>query len=314
MRTDEEELLIQSIRAGTVRHRDMLIVPATIDQLHRAAKVYNKAYESSLKSGLMTEDTLEMWMTDNNILPKGFFSQRKSISEQIDKLKKDLFRNRRTKSAVKSIKSDLVNTRAKLDDLVSPKRSMFHQTCEYFAQTQKIIYILQNTTFKKKKKYRPSNINNIIEIWQSSIITEDNIRYLARSATWKSIWTNRGFGFDLFKKRKNTDLTINQRNLVTWSRVYDNIQESIDCPNDDVIADDDMLDGWFLIQKDKREKEERERDAESLMGGGKNTKARNAGHVFLPTDMGFDINAMNEGVNSANSIENIVGQQNALQQ
>ena len=72
MRTDEEELLVQSIRAGTVRHRNILIVPATIDQLYRAAKTYKQAYDRSVKSGLMTEQGLEMWMIENTLLPKSF--------------------------------------------------------------------------------------------------------------------------------------------------------------------------------------------------------------------------------------------------
>lgn len=304
MRTDEEELLVQSIRAGTVKHRNILIVPATIDQLYRAAKVYNKAYESSVKSGLMTEIGLEMWMIENSLLPKSFATSKKNIEDNIDSIKKDLYKNRFSSASLKALRANLKNTRAKLDDLVSPKRSMFHQTCEHFAQTQKIIYLLEHTTFKGKERYVPRNMNFIIEIWQASIVPETTIRLLARSNTWKSIWTNKGFGFDLFKKRKNTDLTINQRNLVTWSRVYDNIQESLECPNDDVIADDDMLDGWFLIQKEKREQEAKEREKETLFSSkGKNSKAAQAGHVFLPQNQGYDIASLNAGNNSVATFE-----------
>ena len=304
MRTDEEELLVQSIRAGTVRHRNILIVPATIDQLYRAAKTYKQAYDRSVKSGLMTEQGLEMWMIENTLLPKSFFASKKNIEDNIDSIKKDLYKNRFSSTSLKALRSNLKNARAKLDDLISPKRSMFHQTCEYFAQTQKIIYLLQNTTFKNKERYHPRNIDFIINIWQSSILTETEVRYLARSSTWKSIWNNRGFGFDLFKKRKNTDLTINQRNLLTWSKVYDNIQESIDCPSDEVIADDDMLDGWFLIQKDKREQEAKERDKESLVGPkGKNSNMAKAGHVFLPQNRGYDISSLNTGNDSPTTFE-----------
>ena len=37
--------------------------------------------------------------------------------------------------------------------------------------------------------------------------------------------------------------------------MYDNIQESLDYPSEDVVEDDDMLDGWLIIQKQKRDKE-----------------------------------------------------------
>ena len=36
----------------------------------------------------------------------------------------------------------------------------------------------------------------------------------------------------------------------------------MDCPTDDVIKDDDLLDGWFVIQAKKREKDRLEKEFE----------------------------------------------------
>ena len=62
-----------------------------------------------------------------------------------------------------------------------------------------------------------------------------------------------------------------------WSRMYDNIQESTDCPSEDVIEDDDMLDGWFLIQQKKRDKEKAESDFDKM----NNSKLKNADDIFI---------------------------------
>ena len=39
--------------------------------------------------------------------------------------------------------------------------------------------------------------------------------------------------------------------IVIWSKMYDNVQESIDAPIQSVMEDDDALDGWFIVQNRK---------------------------------------------------------------
>jgi len=60
--------------------------------------------------------------------------------------------------------------------------------------------------------------------------------------------------------------------------MYDNIQESMDCPSEDVINDDDMLDGWFLTQKQKRDKEKAESEFEQSIS---NEKINNSDEIFV---------------------------------
>lgn len=292
MRKDEEELWIQSIRAGTVRHKTIRIVPATIEQVRRAASVYNRSYNKSIERGIMTDTGLEMWMIENKLLAKSFLTSRENLQNSIDRAKRDLFSNRNSKIAIKEIKSKLNQIRAKLSDLLQPKSKMVPNTCEFIAQTEKIVYLLKATTYKRGAPYRPVNMNKIIDIWQNSLASESMIRFLARSDTWRTIWANQGLGFDLFVKHKDADLTHNQRNLVTWSKMYDNIQESMDCPSDKVIEDDDMLDGWFLIQKDKRDKERLEQEVDTMSG----KKMGHASHVLVADRSGdMDFNLLNDG-------------------
>lgn len=77
--------------------------------------------------------------------------------------------------------------------------------------------------------------------------------------------------------------------------MYDNIQESLDCPNKEVIEDDDMLDGWFIIQSRKREKEKADRDFEASTN---NSKIKNSSEVFV---MAGDKNHV-EKINNMNDI------------
>ena len=40
--------------------------------------------------------------------------------------------------------------------------------------------------------------------------------------------------------------------------MYDNVYESHERPNDKIIEDDDCLDGWFIVQRRKHEKDKNE--------------------------------------------------------
>jgi hypothetical protein len=48
--------------------------------------------------------------------------------------------------------------------------------------------------------------------------------------------------------------------------MYDNVYESMECPPDEVIKDDDMLDGWFIQQHKDREKKLKEKSTDEKFG------------------------------------------------
>jgi hypothetical protein len=62
--------------------------------------------------------------------------------------------------------------------------------------------------------------------------------------------------------------------------MYDNIQESMDCPTEDVINDDDMLDGWFILQRQKQESEKIKTEMEKRS----NSKIANSSEILIVTD------------------------------
>ena len=61
----------------------------------------------------------------------------------------------------------------------------------------------------------------------------------------------------------------------------------MDCPTDDVIEDDDLLDGWFVVQRKKREKERAESDFDSST---QNEKIKNSGEIFVVASNKEEVN------------------------
>ena len=80
-------------------------------------------------------------------------------------------------------------------------------------------------------------------------IDESEYRDLARNEPWRSYWNiakSSVFGIPVI------DFSEEQKTLCVWSKVYDNVYESSECPPENCINDDDYLDSWFIIQRRKR--------------------------------------------------------------
>ena len=93
-------------------------------------------------------------------------------------------------------------------------------------------------------------------------ITEVDARYLTRKDPWRGLWAASKTENGVFGKC-SSDLTAEQGMLISWSRIYDSVQENPECPPDEVLKNNDMLDGWFIHQHRKREKDKKNRGSDS---------------------------------------------------
>jgi len=117
--------------------------------------------------------------------------------------------------------------------------------------------------------------------YHGEMLLPEQVRELARTTPWVGLWNvlkMNGQPFDL-----NT-LTIEQQSLLSWSNMYDKIHESPDCPPDEVLDDDDMLDGWLIIQRRKREADKKKQEIESHI----NPKMKNADEIIMVAETAAD--------------------------
>ena len=131
----------------------------------------------------------------------------------------------------------------------------------------------------------------IIKLYGMQVLSEKSVRELARSEPWRSTWIlKESEAFNLFND-KGAQLTTDQRGLLIWSKMYDNVYDSMECPSDDVIDDDDMLDGWMIIQKRNRDKDRVEREIDQST---QNSKIANSDEIFIMTDNKTDADKIND--------------------
>jgi hypothetical protein len=100
----------------------------------------------------------------------------------------------------------------------------------------------------------------------------------------------------IYSIKSSYELSDEQKTLISISNMYDRIYEHPESPGEDVINDDDILDGWMIYQKNKAEKIKKQNNAQDLAN-----KHKNAKEIFVVADKD-DVNSiidLNSGISSS---------------
>lgn len=301
MKQHEREFFISIIRSGKVfvnlHNLDLVIIPPTIDQLAQASLIYNKAYEKAYIDDVMTEEQMDAWMIEHGLWTISDADRLEGLKKDIERLKVEIYNARNDSATANAIRRYIRAGESQLAQQSHKKYQYYQNTCEGIATSEKFLWLIKHTTYLNNEPYDFSDIDlqSVVDEWQSSFLPDNKVRELSRNEPWKSLWTiYEKSQVKLFSNGECYDLTHNQKNLVLWSQIYDNIQESIECPSKDVIDDDDMLDGWFIIQSKKRDKEKAENE---FANSTKSDKIKNASEVFVVGKNNKDKNRI-ESMNS----------------
>jgi hypothetical protein len=297
MDSTRKEQLINEVLSEYIPHtingERLLFGRPTYLQKVVAADVYQEWYFKGLQAGLMDneesldlsyrkgvwDDNLEYILTD--------------LEKDIRKLKVGLVGCIFRSSERLQIKTNLNKAKNKYSNLLERKHAYRSLTAEYLGTLSKQIYLSLCEIYKEDGTYfiRPEDIphssnlsiDKVLSLRSEDRWAEEVGRELARSDPWRGLWvTHKEQRFPF----KNESLDDNQEFLLTWSKVYDNINESMDCPADAVIEDDDALDGWFILQKKNRDKDRNQREADELTS---NPKIGGADEIFIKAQTKDDI-------------------------
>jgi hypothetical protein len=128
--------------------------------------------------------------------------------------------------------------------------------------------------------------DTLLAEYQAAMFSEADIRETAKSDLWRSYWN---VSHEAILCQPGYILSDEQRYVVNWSKIYDSVYDSPERPDQEVISDDDLLDGWLLVQRKKTEENASPADETRFAG---------AGEVFVVADSDADaarINKLNTG-------------------
>jgi hypothetical protein len=253
-------------------------------QVKHSSELYaQQAYDNNKYNEWITEEEALNFLVETGLWPINGEENLKKLEKQLEDYKIELFQNFLNPKKIKSIRSTLNSLRKTIDKYNNIRHSFDNITTEGYCTTVKNQYILIHSLYDKNNSLIFSDINNInynllnnlSAIINDSTIDIKTFKLIARSDIWRSYWSaNKD---NLFEKSV-VNWTDEQKTLVVLSKMYDNAYEHPECPPEQVIEDDDMFDGWMILQKRKSEENKSKHRTEELL---KDKKLNNAREVFL---------------------------------
>ena len=250
------------------------------DILEESYDVYKKAYEESYFNGTYIKDELKEVLFYNDMWSPDDDDKAKKAEEEVERLKVLAYENYYNIPLLRDLKRGIRFQESNFRKYKSKIHSLDHISCEGVASLSKSIWIISKT-IKDKNKNTIDNKNipltRVMEFYNSKAIEVSEYRYIARNEPFRGMWSIGKKQSRIFDK-PSIALTKDQLSLCQYASMYDNVQESHESPHEDVIDDDDCLDGWFIVQKREYEKNRNKKDIENMIG---NSKVANSQEVYL---------------------------------
>lgn len=268
-------------------NNQLLLVSPSLDTKYKADLIYNQIVDQNLYSDeFLSENEISFLLKKNNLWDQDSEKLQKKIEKNLENMKVDLYKNRTIANRIKNIKKDIETYKDSVNDILIKKHHFDSYSLEYYANSKKTEYIIKRCLFfaNSKKRFFSKSSDNIDYLLFQNIMMEINkqnisveiYKKVARSEQWKTLWNcNKKNIFG-----KNTiSLTDEQKTLINISIMYDRVYEHPECPEDFVIDDDDMLEGWMIFQKRKNDEQKKENSQNSVSNIHGNAK-----EVFIVAD------------------------------
>jgi hypothetical protein len=258
----------------------------TAFQKWMAEEIFFTVLRTAEDEGAFTEDQLLDFLEKQGIYSLDDQHQLEERIKNVDDYKVGLYNTLLKSNDHKMYRNLLTKSRQEINRLETLKHAYDHLSCQGIASTAKQRYLLccsitdeQGNSLSSYEQ--PDYFSDHIMLrLQEYRLDESDIRELSRNEPWVSIWSVRGHcGGTVFNVASSSELTDEQKALLIWSGFYENAREHPEYPGDKVLDDDDVLDGWRIIQSREREKQLDQKIADGLLNNN-NDKISSATEVF----------------------------------
>lgn len=279
---NDKDLLLSRIIAGFVylnyEGKIYKLKQPSSELKYRADILYQQVYNDNLYSDWLLMQDAESILIENGVWKFQNNEVLKQIDKRMENLKVELYENYIQLSKRQDIKKQIKSMIMQKDRILTAKHSLDQYTLEAYAGRIRNEYIIMNTLYYKNKKVFKNNknknsifLNGIATQIAASLPSSSNIRELARSDVWKSYWSCANK--DKIFPKTPCDWSDEQRALVNISKMFDSVYEHPECPSDQIIDDEDALEGWMIVQKRKNEQAKSKNKAQNMIGSKKMQKA-----------------------------------------
>ena len=260
------------------------VLPPSFDAIYESADIYQKTYNRGYLYGALSRIEMIDYLTDRGLWSIDNEVELEKLPEQLNNAKFDLY-DAYTRFQDLNIKRKVIHhLDNRYSELWQQKQIFDRFTIDGIAHYHKLCFLI--CAGANLNYYNPDiSLNKLYLGFMNELIDDVVIRGLARNNEWRQHWRSIKLGQKIF----GDILTREQHSLISWSQFYDNIGESVDAPSDEILGDDDLIDGWCITQQRKRKEEDKKKIAD---------RYGNAGEIFIPVsspEQAAKINELNDG-------------------
>tara|TARA_Y100001937_G_C7099698_1_gene321879 strand:+ start:220 stop:1269 length:1050 start_codon:yes stop_codon:yes gene_type:complete len=272
MERNEREICINRICSNCmiVRAEGNDYVLKNPETFHKmlAGNIYKNSFEAAIRIGILNEKDFMEQMIEKELWSKEEDEKLEVIPKLLEEAKLQLYL-----AYVGFKKRDIHEKKIKklneeITHIFMKKMSLLERCAETSAKNMMDKYLVccniynmngdrcwePNETFDQSF----SLINEIYNRYTRQQINEIQARELIQKDPWRTLWNAGKTETGIFGV-SSCELSNEQKSLISWARVYDSVHESPEAPPEEVIGNNDMLDGWFIFQSRKREKDKKNR-------------------------------------------------------
>lgn len=269
------ELFVYRIINGYLFYNDLEIRNPTKRCVYDAQNLYVNTYNKALELEILTErEMLDIMMLSGEWDEYSEQQCTKILPKHIEYFQKELFYNFDNKKELAKLFKYLNKAKVELSALHNKRGAYSHLTVEGIAAFSRIQYIIENSTFINDKPIDTTvyDIKDIIAYYYNEMIDASVVRYLSRTNPWTDFYTGAKKNNSSVFNCASVELSEEQRMLLFWSSIYENIYSNDDRPRDEMFDYDDVIDGWLIIKREQANRETAVDMAEQIAGSNKNAQ------------------------------------------
>lgn len=242
------------------------------DQMAMAEMVYLEALNDTRFSDLITRDQADKYLLDRGIWSPSNDKELEKLNEYLDTQKIELYENLYNDRKKRQLRSKIKSIKNGINKSIIKKFSLDHMTLEAHAENCRSDFLsaicIRSETNEQVYSYnnwgKSDNyiLQRFLTFATQNVLNAEEYREICRTEPFRSCWSiSKASCFGVCPSELSND----QKNLIMYSRMYDNVYENPERPSDEVIEDDDMLDGWFAKLRRDAEKERKQREVDSIL-------------------------------------------------
>ena len=299
---DKDKLVYQIISGKTrisIKGEVFFVNGVNAQQRYLAEEIFEELYEQYLDE-LMSDDELMDWLLENDFWTVEEEEKLGQFRKDIEEFQVKLFELGFKGEEKKTTKKLIIHARDRINELTEKKHHWDHLSARGVALIEKNKFLIglgltndKGIPLLNEFNYLEHSFplfDKIVIEYNKKAIGVSQFREISRTEPWRQYWGAKEASSSIFGGPAS-ELTDDQLSLISWTRLYDSIYQHPECPGDDVINDDDALDGFLIKDRRKREADQNKARVEDAIS---NPKIKSAQEVFIVAETPEDAKKIND--------------------